>query len=267
MRFRLLGMACLMLAALTLNSGCTTTKVSDLDNQMEFNWNVDSTGQRRDYRAVVYPFTDGREREYSTNKWYCVPGLGLGLMFIPSMHTHPEITFNHYSNVVTDVSGGAMEYVRGDFSQTLARKFGDGLKEAGVFSEVKYADKLDENYDVRNYDYVIRGRVVRTDLRLKQLDYGLNFFTLIDVSWVLKLLAAPDMYVSGEVAYQVEIVERQSGKIVYSDKVEYDREGHLIGYYYGNRLEGKAANVGIFTQILKEQMSGTIDKVKKEVKF
>lgn len=251
----------------TFAGGCTYTKVVPLDSRMTFNFKIDATGERKNYTAVIMPFTDGREQEYRSSKWHNIPGLGLFFQFIPTLHTHPDVTFNHYPSVMSDIGGGEAEYLMGNFSNSLPRKLAEGLKQAGIFKDIKVAEDLDENFDIRDYDYIIRGRVQQTDLRIKELTYGLSIFGLLDFSWVLKLLAAPDKYLAAEVAYDVEIVERQTKRSAWSGRVSYPKYGHLVGYYYGNRVEGLSPNVGLFVEVLKNEMSETVNKIKKEIKY
>ncbi len=256
-----------LLGSLLILSGCTNMKVVPLDSRLTFNFNVDSLGERKNYTAVMFPFSDGREMEYRLSRWEEFPALGLFFMFIPSKHTYPEVTFNHYQMAISDIKGDQAEYLKGDFASSVPRKFGEGLKAAGVFKEVKFAEDLDENFDMRDYDYIIRGRLLKSELRLRNFTYGLNFFGLMDFSWVLKLLAAPDKSVVAEVAYEVEIVERQTGRSVWKGKIEYEPRSQIVGYYYGHRVEGCAPNLGLFVRILEKDMSASINKVKSEIKY
>lgn len=257
-------------ALLILTSGCAYTKVVPLDSQMTFNFRLDSTlGERKNYTAVMMPFTDGREDNYRTNKWGNFPALGLFLEFISTTrHTMPEVTFNHYPDVIGNQTGGEALYIKGDFAASIPQAMAKGLQEAGVFKEVRYAEKLDENFDMRDYDYIIRGRVLQTDLKVTDMTYGLRIIPgILDASWFIKLLAAPDMILSAVVQYEVEILERQTGKSVWSGKVEYPKQGQWVGYYYGRRLEGVSPNTGLFTRIFKEQLSGTVSRIKKEIQY
>ncbi len=264
---RILALACLGAAALALSSGCTYTKIMPMDSRMEWNWQIDSRGERKTYTAVVFPFTDGRELEYRQSNWYRIPALGLFLMFIPTEHTYPEVTFNHYPFVLGDYASGQAEYLKGDFATTIPKKLGEGLREAGVFKEIRYATNLDETFDMRDYDYIIRGRLLKCDLRIRNLDYGLNFFGLMDFSWVLKIFAAPDRTLVSEVAYQVEIVERATGRVVWSDTIKHNKRKKWVGYYYGTRMEGNSANIGLYVRTFKEDMSEVVNRIKKEIQF
>ena len=265
-------LACSALLAISLAilaAGCSTTKVVPLESRMTFNYQVDSLGERKPYTAVIMPFTDGRETEFVTNKWATIPGIGLLIQyFLATKHTMPEVTFNHYPAMIKDIAGGQPEYLKGEFTHTIPVILAGGLKEAGVFKEVKVAEKLDENFDMRDYDYVIRGRVKQTDLKVTEMTYGLNIFDWIDLSNVLKILPVPDKIISAKVAYEMEIVERQTNKSVWKGQIDYPkRVGWVHPWYYGNRVEGASPNVGLFTLAMKENLSETINQIKKEVKY
>lgn len=260
----------LAIAIVILASGCTYTKVVPLDSQMTFNYRFESTlGERKNYTAVVMPFTEGRDDQYRTNKWGNFPVLGLFLEFISTTrHTQPEVTFNHYPDIIGNETGGEAIYIKGDFAESIPLAVGKGFQEAGIFKEVRFAKGLDENFDMRDYDYIVRGRVITTDLKVTDMTYGLRIIPgILDVSWFLKIFAAPDKILSAQVAYEVEIVERQTGRSVWSGKVEYQKHSQWVGYYYGRRVEGAAPNIGLFTSIFKQEISATIDQIKKEIKY
>lgn len=204
--------------------------------------------------AVIGPFEDLRGAAPPPDQPFLIAELPLLGLWTTRTHTHPEAT----ANQTGDALAGTRIAVEGDLAHALPRLVADRLEADGVFQNVEYVDTWQGASDLRRFDYVIEGEILRVRVRETTYDYGLNFFGLLDLSVLPKALAAPVASYRAEVEVALTVRERVSRRVVYSAVLLPDPAGTSTGYYR-RALDGLPPAVGLL-RILLEAGAGDFSR-------
>lgn len=168
-------------------------------------------------RVAVVAFADERPTMRSRFNFPGVPVVEFLALFIPDKTTHPEWE-------VSPAPDAPMGAVAG-------MAFAGALMGEATDLVVEYLPHIAAGDVPASFDYVVSGRILWVVVRHVEPDYGLNFFTLLDLSVLPKLLGAPTRRLSGSVNFEVEVRERFSGRLIHLEQVEWDSGVYTEGYY------------------------------------
>lgn len=148
--------------------------------------------------VAVLPFEDARAEFHDPSILAGVPLAGVLAFLDPTVTSHPE----------RRVSPVLDEPLAVFLPRALAASAGPGV-------EARYFPARPGEEVPIAFDYVVRGRITGVEARVAELDHGLNFFGIVDVSGLPKALGAPSRSLMGKVAFEVEVAERFSGRMVH----------------------------------------------------
>ena len=139
-----------------------------------------------------------------------------------------------------------------DVQNDLAAAAIASLKASGLFSEVTKANNAAQ---AANADYIWRGSVNSTFYRGCMFSYCITYF----FSPVLWVIGAPFGSSTNELGVNFELVERASGKVVWTYKyLNSDYINHWIYARYDK-------DVSIYPRLMKEAMNGALYELSKKM--
>ena len=111
-------------------------------------------------------------------------------------------------------------------AQVLAKR----LKEARVFSSVKYLERVPPEGSKREADLILDGAVRSSRLEATLFTYGLSF--LAHPLWILGI---PRHRIGYDLRFYLRIVNGRTGEVLWDHEV-HEKWSHWRGYYYGRNL-------------------------------
>ncbi|MCC5875981.1 MAG: hypothetical protein JJU11_07155 [Candidatus Sumerlaeia bacterium] len=221
----------LLLPMLAFVAGCAKTGVVTFSPESIYPQFSD-TGERprpapSDPRIVVVPFTDERSDLRSQYTFAHVPILEFGTLFFPFMTSHPEQAIAPAPDKPLETVGGMALM--------------NALREVDPSLVIDFLPTGGNDTIPASYDIVISGRIKSTNTKHVAPSYGLNFFTLVDLSVVPKLLGAPTERMAGELIVVVEARERWSGRLIQRGELHWISPTYSTGYYSSGGFKNRPA--------------------------
>jgi hypothetical protein len=171
-------------------------------------------------RVAVLDFEDARSQIITNRPLSHVPILELLLAFSTHSDSHPE---RKLSPVLVD----GLEHVLAHSLAVLMAENNPGL-------QVDHLPNTAPGDVPPLYDFVVVGRLDSAQTHFADPDYGLNFFSVVDLSILPKALGLPTRRISGELMGEATVLERWSGRRVGGNRFDW-KSGTFRDSLYGSR--------------------------------
>lgn len=168
-------------------------------------------------RVAVVPFDDERADLRSQFPPAGVPIVEFLTLFYPTVTSHPEQSITPVPEKPLGVVG--------------AMAFANALREVEPNMVIDLVTIGGNDTMPATYDIVISGRLMSTTAKHVKPSYGLNFFSIVDLSVLPKLLGAPTERMAGQLMVVVEARERWSGRLIQRGELHWVSPTYSRGYY------------------------------------
>lgn len=237
----------LAVATVMLAAGCGAVRVAPLEEALlagalKSGEPIERAEPARPPRAVLVERpADERGTAMVPSAWHRVPLVGAVGMFAAETHDRPEVT----AAVTPGALGRGGMAVQGDLPAALARMLAEAMEDTGAVARADYVADVGPDHDPRRYDYIIRGRLREGSLDVRRMDWGLNAWHLINLSPLAHAIGLPDAASRGRVVWDIELVERVSGRVALRRTLEWQGEWRSIGWYGEARATAGLVGVGL----------------------
>ena len=174
--------------------------------------------------VLVMPVADERPAVVEGAPLARWPLVGLAAQWSPEFHGMPEVTLPRPPQPA--LAGGVPD--------ALGRALAQALEETGGAAEAVYAADLTEVGDMRRFDYLLEVTLKSSSLARRRLDYGLNFFDVVNLAHLTHAFGLNSESGRGEWVFEVTLVERASGRVAAREQVGWKGDWVGRGWYQGS---------------------------------